>query len=278
MKVIPFGYAYDLVADLYGMTPAELQRKDEQSKDEVRRWLAVDANVAIAAVDVRLRPDDRQFLSFRGSDIRSRPDLARAAGDGVSGVVFVNVDAEDHAAVSAFTAQGFSIESAASRVRISFSSVLSRLRRAWLPNGFRIRSAAAVDEDRLFILDNELRHDVPGLDGWRGNREWFHDELTDAPPFDAAAYLVAEGSDCSYEGLVRIWRNPEGPHLGLIGVRRTHRGTPLAAALMLHGLGAASTWGFETFTADVSDSNGSVQPILTRVGTEELSRSCLMIR
>jgi GNAT superfamily N-acetyltransferase len=98
--------------------------------------------------------------------------------------------------------------------------------------------------------------------------------LVEAPPFDRAAYLVGvvDGTG-EYAGLVRIWRNPSGPRLGLVGVRRPYRSTPLAAALLKQGLAAASRWGHEAFTTETSLSNRAIYPRLTRLGAESLGRS-----
>lgn len=111
--------------------------------------------------------------------------------------------------------------------------MLGVLARAKRTSGYSIVSAADAAEDRLFDLDNELRNQVRGTDGWSGDRAWFHQELSEAPPFDAAGYIVAvHETSGDYVGLVRVWRNPAGPRLGMVGVLAPHRSTTLAAMLL----------------------------------------------
>ena len=69
----------------------------------------------------------------------------------------------------------------------------------------------------------------------------FHEELTDAPPFDPDGYLVAVDKRTGrYVGLVRFWRNPTGPRLGLLGVLPEFRIPSLAAGLLEAGLTGAA--------------------------------------
>lgn len=103
--------------------------------------------------------------------------------------------------------------------------------------------ADEVSPDLLFALDTELRQDVPGNDGWRGNRLWFDDELA-SDEFDPAAYLVTRARDSGdLIGLCRLWNNPTGPALGLLGVRRGHRTGGPALTLVHRAAMAASQWG-----------------------------------
>ncbi len=146
------------------------------------------------------------------------------------------------------------------------------MRRAWIPSGYAVRSVADVDEERAFALDNRVRSLVPGTDGWIGNRDWFSDELR-SEELDPNAYLLAvEQATDEFAGLVRIWRNPDGPRLGLIGILPEHRRTPLAAALLKQGLEAASTWGHEAFGTETSLANKGTYPALRRMGLTPVGR------
>ena len=69
-------------------------------------------------------------------------------------------------------------------------------------------------------------------------------------------------------GLVRIWRNPDEPSLGLIGVLPEHRHTLIAAALLQQALTAASGWGSETFLAATSPANAVIYPRMARLDAE----------
>ena len=181
--------------------------------------------------------------------------------------------------MDALAASGFMPEIEVEGFRVRFDKALKWLDRAWVPAGFSIRPADAVDADRLFTLDNTLRHDVPGTAGWRGDREAFHAELREAPPFDPAGYLVAiHDANGEYVGLTRIWRNSNGPRFGLVGVLRQYRTTVIAAALMKQAVTATSRWGFETFTASTSPMNAVTYSRLRRMAAESIGRHVQLVR
>ena len=101
-----------------------------------------------------------------------------------------------------------------------------------------------------------------------GNRMWFDAELSDSPPFDPSGYIVAvDTSSGALTGLVRFWRNADGPRLGLIGVVPEHRGSGLAAALLKHAAAAACTWGHDAFVAETQSINSAVHPRLSKIGS-----------
>ncbi len=89
---------------------------------------------------------------------------------------------------------------------------------------------------------------------------------TNHPPFDPDAYLVMTDHDDSYVGLVRMWRNPNGPRLGLIGTLPSHRRAPFAAALLRQCLEAAVRWGYPTFATGAALSNRVTHRALVRLG------------
>lgn len=102
-----------------------------------------------------------------------------------------------------------------------------------LPPGYRLTSAADTDIHQLMALDDALRNDVPGAEGWESNETTFREQTYDSPYFDPEAYLVALDAGDSYAGLVRIWNGPRPlPRLGLIGALPAHRRRGLARALL----------------------------------------------
>ncbi len=278
VEVARFGGEYELVAGLYGVSSGKLRERDERRGGSTLRWVATRGGEASAAVEGWLRPDDRMFVSFVG-DRRSYAELADAAAVELERPLYTFVDAADDELMAVLQSGGFEVEITEERFSLRFDQVLAGLRRAWVPSGFSIRSADTVDEDRLFALDNVLRNDVPGIDGWKGDRAWFRDELAESPPFDPSAYLVAVDDDSgAYVGLVRIWRNPSGPRFGLVGVRREYRHTPIAAALLREALAAASQWGYGSFTAETSPANPAIYRRMARVDAESLGRFYQMVR
>ena len=277
MNIVRFADEYELAAPLYDRSPEDLSARDRRQAQPVQRWLAIRNGAAVAAVSTWLRPDDRMFLHFVGHDGAFGP-LGEMAGETLGRPVHAIVDTASREGVDSLQRAGFEPEVASEAFEIRFDAALAWLRRAWVPAGFRIVAADAVDEDRLFDLDNTLRRDTPGTDGWRGDREWFREEFTESPPFDPTAYLVAIHECDDYAGLVRIWRNPSGPRLGLIGVIPKYRNTTIAAALLAQALTAAATWGFDTFTTETSLSNRVIHPRMARLGAERTGAFIQVVR
>jgi hypothetical protein len=71
VRVERFVDEYSLVAPLYGVTPDELMRRDEQQGQVLQGWYAVNGGQAVGAAVAWLRPDDRMFLMFRVEDVRA---------------------------------------------------------------------------------------------------------------------------------------------------------------------------------------------------------------
>lgn len=279
MEVVKFTDQYRLAAPVYDIPPGELRDRDDRQSQPLQRWVAVDEGRAVGAARTWLRPDDRMFLYFVGRKHGVYPRLVDTVVEALERPVYTVVDAGDQEAVEALQAAGFTTELTEERFRVRFDLALARLERAWLPSGFSINPADLMDEDRLFTLDNTLRQDTPGTDGWRGDRAWFSDEIAESPPFDPSAYLVAvDDRNDEYVGLVRIWRNPAGPRFGLVGVLRQYRNTPIAATLMKQALAAASHWGHDTFTAETSPANPVIYRRMEGVGAESLGRFLQMVR
>lgn len=258
VEVVPFTDQYEAVAQLHGVSAESL--RERESGREIYRWLSLahDGTV-VGSLTGYHRPDDRWFLRLIGE---GREPLVGAAQADLKTPVYVSVHISE---VEAYAAIGFETEMAQEAFRLRFEDVLPRLRKGTLPAGFALQAADAVDEERLFELDNHIRNDMPGTDGWRGDRAMFHDELRDVPVFDPAGYLVAiHLASEDYAGLIRMWRNPSEPRLGAIGVHRDYRRTRIGAALLRTALKAASEWGSETFTSETSLSNAVIYPRLSQ--------------
>ena len=267
MRVARFRDEYAETAPLYDRSPEELRARDAAQGQPLQRWLASSDDQIVAAVSTWLRPDDRLFLYFVGAPMAYSP-LSDAVVGELGRSVHTMADDAQVESLAALTAAGFSVEMSAERFRIPFDQALAWLRRARVPAGFAIESAADVEVERLFELDNELRRDTPGTDGWVGDLDWFREELLEAPPFDRNAYLVGVDVQTGrYAGLCRIWRNPSGPRFGLIGIARPYRRTTLAAALIRRSLEAAATWGHDSFVTESSLSNRVIHPRLKRLAT-----------
>ncbi len=244
------------------------------------RWVARQAGEVVGVATATHRPDSRQFVAFARSAPSSLAALAGAAAAKLpSARIHTMVAANDAETVRALRAAGFDVEVVVERFRIAFARALAALRRAWVPEGFHLAHVDEVDEAQALELDNLLRRDVPGTDGWQGTLRMWRDELSESPPFDRSGYLVAvERVSGEPAGLIRFWRNPEGPRLGLLGVTRRHRGGPLAAGLLKSGLQAAADWGHETFVTETSPSNRVPYNAMARVGAQSQGRLLQLVR
>lgn len=89
-----------------------------------------------------------------------------------------------------------------------------------------------TDLSALTELDNRLRQDVPGTEGWQDTAAGVADSLRD-DELDPDLYLVAvDRHTGSYDGIIRVWMRQAVPKLGFIGVVRPLRRTRLAAMLL----------------------------------------------
>lgn len=279
VRVERFVDQYSRTAPLYDLTTAELRARDARQQQPVQRWIAIDGGKVRGAVVARMRPDDRLFLSFVGDRAHTVGVLSGAATEHTRRPVHAFVAESDSTIVGAFDAAGFHVGSVSEGFSLPFDRVVRALSKWPVPTGFEVRTAAEVDLDRLFTLDNTLRQDVPGCDGWRGDRQMFRSEFEETPPYEPTAYLVAiDRVNDEYAGLIRIWRNVTGPRVGLIGVARQYRNTSIAAALLRQAIAAASTWGHESFVAETSPTNRVIHRRLERLGGTSTGRQLQLVR
>ena len=95
-----------------------------------------------------------------------------------------------------------------------------------------LREVTACDLDRVTALDNAVRAQIPGSEGWQGTVSDLQESLED-DEFDPQLYLVAVRHDTGdYDGLVRVWWRRPDPRLGCVGVRPSWRRTRLGPALL----------------------------------------------
>jgi len=138
------------------------------------------------------------------------------------------------------------------------------------PPGLVFLSADKVAVDRLRLLDDALRQDVPGTDGWTWDDDDFRAE-TFCAAFDPATYVVAaDAATGDYVGLARVWKNPHQPRLGLIGVLAPYRRRGLARALLAHVFGVLHERGSLDVTAEVDDANSASSALLRSLGAHRI--------
>jgi ribosomal protein S18 acetylase RimI-like enzyme len=110
-----------------------------------------------------------------------------------------------------------------------------------------------ADLERLRRLDDELRQDVPGTDGWR----WTHEDFVAETHSSPSVYLVTS----DYDGICRIWLREPTPRLGFVGVCRSARGRGLGRALVATALGETNERGFADVTTEIDVNNAASQAL-----------------
>jgi RimJ/RimL family protein N-acetyltransferase len=220
-----------------------------------------------ASISDVLRPDGRLLVRTEGEWTSETATGAAAVARRVGAPTVAHIGEEASAEHAALVAAGFTELRREAVVTISIEPALEALGNAAPPEGVELRSAADVDEDRLRLLDNELRQDVPGSSGWESTPEQFRDQSFDDPEFDPRTYLVAvESASDEYVGIVRIWMKRPCPRLGFVGVRREHRRRGVGSALLASALRAVQATGATEVTTEYDLTNEASMAIAERLG------------
>jgi hypothetical protein len=163
---------------------------------------------------------------------------------------------------------GFATDVESTKFEVPFAAVADVLHRCPTYSAATIVTADSVDPSSLYELDVLLRNDVPGLDGWEGNRRWFDAEMA-STDFDPSGYTVAIDANGTLIGLCRFWRMIDAPpSLGLLGVRRRDRNGRLAIGLLRVAANGAANWGSPVFTAH--SARPALQRRMRRLGATEV--------
>jgi hypothetical protein len=252
----------DAVADFLGIDHDELAGRDEFQPPS-GRWLAFDGQVPVGLATAFVRADDRLFVNHRVKVDASFEPLLHAALQRATQPLHLTVRHDEQQRLDVAERAGFTRDLEASRYDVPFGPAL-RHGAGYRSSRLEIMTADQVDPDQLFALDTELRQDIPGNDGWRGNRVWFDDEMA-SNEFDPTAYLVARDPQTGHlVGLCRFWNNQPQPSLGMLGVRRGYRTGLPALSLLYEAMQAASRWGSDTFEAHTA--RPSLQRRLQAIG------------
>ncbi len=241
-------------------------------------WCALDGDVVAGEASARLRPDNRWFVYFDTWRADACPPLADAVARDLGRDLYVTLDDGEYDALDACAQAGFAVHRRESCFRIPADPAVTGLAGAVLPAGLGVLSAADADITRLRLLDDALRQDVPGCDGWRWDAEAFRAE-TFSRFFDPATYLVAvDRASGQYAGLVRIWRNRAGPRLGLVATLARYRRRGVARALLGQAFAVLAARGETSVVAEVDDANVASLSLLTGLGARRYGGNVELIR
>ena len=208
-----------------------------------------------------VRPDGRRFV--RDPDEQSLAGIAEA--------IYLTVDEAD---VDAYLALGFSVHR-----REGTYVVPTGATRVVPPSGIALVDADGVDEERLRLLDDELRQDVPGSDGWRWAEAGFREETYESPQFDPTTYLVAvDEASGELVGIVRVWMRQPIPRLGFIGVRRDLRQRGIARALLGEVFSHLRDRGIAEVTTEIDETNVASRALLEGLGARRKGTSVELVR
>jgi len=166
-------------------------------------WRALDGDLVAGEVSARLRPDDRCFLYFDTWRADACPPLADAVARDLGRDLYVTLEDAEYDALEACAKAGFAVHRRESYYRIPTDPAVTGLAGAVLPAGLDVLSAADADITRLRLLDDALRQDVPGCEGWRWEAGPFRAE-TFGPFFDparGAASVAGEVDDTNVASL-----------------------------------------------------------------------------
>ena len=241
-------------------------------------WYALDGNVVAGEVSAKMRADGRWFLWFDTWRPDVYPPLADVVAQDLSRDLHASLDDADFDALDACAAAGFAEHRRESHYRIPIDRQPTGLHGTALPDELDLVSAADADVGRLRLLDDALRQDLPGCDGWRWDPSEFQAEAF-GRFFDPATYLVAVDRSCGdYAGLVQVRRSRGGPRLGLIGTLAPYRERGIARALLSRVLSVLLVRGETSLIAEADDASVMSVSLLTRLGARRYAGSVELVR
>ena len=214
-----------------------------------------------------IRPDGRCFVFGEPDDLL--PPGRR---------LYATADESDETRVQSLARLGFTFHRRELVLRIPTGDANSQAATVEAPPGITFVRADAYDEKPLRLLDDLLREDVPGTDGWKWSPGDFHEETYESPDFDPSTYLVAVDEVGSGVGIVRIWMRPNAPRLGFIGVRAEWRQRGVARGLVTEALRAVRRSGASYVSTEIDETNTASKRLLFSIGGQIVGSSLELAR
>lgn len=240
-------------------------------------WQALDGGTVAGEVRLWRRPDDRKQLFFDTWCLDAYLPLTMAVARDLGQDLYTVLDDAEFDAFDACVSAGFAVNRRESYYRIPTDPAVTGLGTAKLLPGMSVISSKEADLDRLRLLDDDLRQDTPGSDGWRWAPQDFKDE-THRRGFDPETYLVAVAADGDYIGIVRVWLGRKLPRLGFMAVRAPYRRHGVTRALLRQAFQVLHERGHGCVTAEADDDNVASVTLLTSLGGRRTGGTVELIR
>ena len=236
-------------------------------------WRAFDGAETVGEVRARLMPNSRWIIGFEQCRDDAYQPLIDAVAAGVGGEdLYLNVGERYTENQARFTELGFVVNRREGFYRMPTDPAITGLVKAEPPAGVVFVSAIDADEEDLRLLDQALREDVPGSEGWIWDPADFREQTFDSSDFDPATYVVAVDSDSArYIGLTRVWVGRGLPRLGLVAVLPAYRRRGLATAMLGRVFGVLYGRGKAEVTFEIDDTNEASLALLTGAGARRIN-------
>jgi ribosomal protein S18 acetylase RimI-like enzyme len=242
-------------------------------------WRALDGAEVVGEANAMLRPDRRWFVSVDTWHAESFFPLVSAVAGDLRHDLYTTVDERDEPELRRWSAAGFTVLRREDHYLVPTGPELTGLAGAVLPAGMSLVSADAVDEDGLRLLDEALRADVPGTDGWINEPQEFREQTFDERRFDPATYLVAiDDARQAFAGLARVWNHPRLPRLALVGVMPGYRRQGLAKILLAAVLAPLRERGVREVAAEADETSTAAIALLSSIGARRVGGSIELVR
>jgi ribosomal protein S18 acetylase RimI-like enzyme len=225
------------------------------------------------------RPDRRWFVSFREVASEAYGPLVTNLSRDIGETLYTTVDYTDEHRFEHLCAVGFRPVRRETIYAIAVADALEALGEAGLPDGYVLQNVLEVPESALRQLDDRLRQEVPGTNGWEWDAQGFREETHDSAEFDPGLYwIVAEASTDERVGIVRVWNRPDAPRIGLVAVLPRHRRRGISRALLGTVFRTLRLRGVGSVVTEVDDANEAALGLLIRLGGRRVGALVEMLR
>lgn len=242
-------------------------------------WNLVRAGETTASAYATCRPDGRWYVSIDTWDGDAYAPLLSAMTEDLRHDLYTNVRGDDEAELDRWRRLGFEVERREIELQIPVDPVVTGLADVVVPPGIALVPADAVAEDALRELDDQLRAEVPGCDGWRSDPQEFRDRTFDERLFDPLTYLVAiDDWRQEFAGLVRVWTRGAHSRLGLVAVTSHYRRQGLARALLAAAFAPLHERGVAFVTAEVDATNAVSLHLVHSIGAVHTGATLVLLR